>query len=184
MAYGAIYLRSPAIPTSRCLRLSGARKQLHSRNGKLPPGACGKKQRMGRIKMGKHYARLFSIPAILGLFAQSASLHAAEAPLILVQYGGNQQQQEQQRRAQEEQQRQEQQRRTQEEHQRQEQQRQTIIREDGRTIYRVKNRYFIDHDEIERFKLHGHGQHTLRGRPGGGFFLSFSRPDGIRVEIE
>jgi outer membrane protein OmpA-like peptidoglycan-associated protein len=59
---------------------------------------------------------------------------------------------------------------------------QTIINEDNRTIYRVNNQYFIQHNEIEHFKVYG--GYESRDLPGGNHFSSFERPDGGRVEIE
>ena len=59
---------------------------------------------------------------------------------------------------------------------------QTVIQEGSRTIYRVNNRYFIQHNDVGRFR--GYGGYQSRPMPGGGMFSAFVGPDGARVEIE
>jgi len=61
---------------------------------------------------------------------------------------------------------------------------QTVIQEGNRTIYKINNQVYIQHNETERFKLFGGGDfRTSRGRDGN-TISTLIRPDGGRVEVE
>jgi outer membrane protein OmpA-like peptidoglycan-associated protein len=60
---------------------------------------------------------------------------------------------------------------------------QTVIQEDNRTIYQVNNQYFIQHNDVERFRAYGGDYHADR-LPDGNTISIFARPGGIRIEVE
>ena len=60
---------------------------------------------------------------------------------------------------------------------------QTIIQEDNRTIYQVNNQYFIQHNDVERFRGYG-GDYNDSRLPNGDRLSIFARPGGFRIEVE
>ena len=60
---------------------------------------------------------------------------------------------------------------------------QTIIQEDNRTIYQVNNQYFIQHNDIERFR-YGGGDYRTYSSPRGTTISAFAGLGGFRFEVE